>query len=426
MIQQMHTFYTENRKRFTAHLHPKSIAVFHSNDLMPRNGDQFYPFRQNSGFLYLTGIDQEESILLLAPDHPDPDMRELLFLIETNEKIATWEGPKYSKKEASEISGIENVHWLDAFESALQDLIIWSNCIYLNNYEYPKYKTEVLSRNLRFSQKIRQEFPGHRIERAAPVLSGLRMIKKEEEVNLIKEAIKITGKSFERMLRFVRPGVNEFHIQAEMAHEFSMNGARDSAYAPIIASGKNACILHYTKNNAVCKDGELLLCDFGAEYRNYAADISRTFPVNGKFSSSQRDLYNLVLRVQKRAIAQMLPGVTLKQYNETISKFMEQELISIGLLREHDVRNQDPKKPLVKKYFKHGTAHHLGLDVHDVFDKHQPFAAGMVLTCEPGLYIPEENTGIRIENNILITDDGPVDLSEQIPREVDDLEELMK
>lgn len=419
-------FYSGNRRQFSTLLKPQNIAVFNSNDSMPRNGDQFYPYRQNSDFLYLTGIDQEESVLILAPDHPDPNMREILFLMETNEKIATWEGHKYTKKEAFEISGIENVQWLDSFQAAFGELMFWSNGVYLNSNEYPKYKTDVPCRDLRFAQMVRDRFPAHRTERAAPILTGLRMIKKDEEVQLIREAINITGKAFERMLQFVEPGVYEFQIQAEMEHEFAMNGSRRPAYAPIVASGKNACVLHYTRNEQACKDGDLLLCDFGAEYENYAADISRTFPVNGTFSGRQRDLYNLVLRVQKKAIAQLVPGTTLKKYNQIVAGFMEQELIAIGLLKEYEVRNQDPEKPLVKKYFMHGTAHHLGMDVHDVFDKHRAFEPGMVFTCEPGLYIREENTGIRIENNILITSNGPVDLSEYIPREPDDIEELMK
>lgn len=421
-----HKFFKENRRRFSKLLKPGSIAVFHSNDQMPRNGDQFYPFRQNADFFYLTGINQEKSILLVAPEHPDPKYREILFLIETNEKIAIWEGHKYNKNEASDISGIENVQWIDGYQMLLHELMQWCSRVYINTYEYPKYETDVPSRNIRYANELRRNFPGHTFERSAPIMTGLRMIKQKEEVDLIREAIRITGKAFERILKFVKPGVKEFQVQAEIEHEFAMNGASGPAYAPIIASGINSCVLHYTENNKVCRDGDVLLFDFGAEYGNYAADISRTIPVNGKFTSHQRELYNLVLRVQKKAIKKLVPGNTTKTYNEYVNKEMEREMIAIGLLKEHDVLNQDPDKPLLKKYFMHGTAHHLGLDVHDVFDKHRPFEAGMVFTCEPGIYIREEGIGIRIENNILVTENGPDDLSEHIPREAQDIEEMMK
>lgn len=418
-------FFSGNRRRFGQKLKPGSVAVFHSNDQMPRNGDQFFPFRQNSDFYYLTGINQEKSILLIAPEHPDPKYREILFLIETDEKIATWEGHKYTKSEATEISGIEHVEWITGFDLLFRELMQWCGRVYINTYEYPKYGTDVQSRDIRFAGQLRENFPGHTFERSAPVLTGLRMIKQKEETALISEAIRVTGKAFERMLRFVKPGVSEYQVQAEMEHEFVFNGSSGSAYLPIIAAGENSCVLHYTENNKVCHDGDVLLFDFGAEFGNYAADISRTIPVNGKFTPRQRELYNLVLRVQKKAIEKMVPGNTMKSYNDFVNKEMEREMIAIGLLKEHEVRNQDPDKPLFKKYFMHGTAHHLGLDVHDVFDKLQPFRAGMVYTCEPGIYVREERTGIRIENNILITEEGPEDLSAGIPREADDIEELM-
>lgn len=418
--------FSENRKRFCSQLKSGSIAVFHSNDQMPRNGDQFFPFRQHSDFFYLTGIDQEKSVLLMTPDFPDPKNREMLFLIETNEKIATWEGHKYSKAEAREISGIANVQWLESFDMLFRELMQWTSHVYLNTYEYPKYETEVLSRDKRFAAKLRQDFPAHQFKRAAPILTGLRMTKSVHEIALIKKAIDITDKAFRRMLKFVKPGVMEYQIQAEMEHEFMFNGAAGNAYHPIIASGKNSCVLHYTENDKVCNDGDLVLFDFGAEYANYAADISRTIPVNGKFTPRQRELYQLVLRVQKKAIQKLVPGNTLAAYNDFVNAEMEREMIEIGLLKMEDVRIQDPEKPLYKKYFMHGTAHHLGLDVHDVFDKHTPFKPGMVFTCEPGIYVREENIGIRIENNILITENGPLDLSEHIPRELEEIEGLME
>ncbi|MCF8367258.1 MAG: aminopeptidase P family protein, partial [Bacteroidales bacterium] len=401
-------------------------AVFHSNDQMPRNGDQFFPFRQQSDFFYLSGIAQEKSILLLAPDFPDPKLREVLFLLETNEKIAIWEGHKYSKKEATEISGIKNIHWLESFEMILNELLQWGENVYLSTYEYPKYNTEVVSKNLRFAKILRQQFPVHQYQRSAPILTGLRMIKSEREIELIQKAIDITEQAFRRMLKFVRPAVTEYQIQAEMEHEFAFSGASGNAYYPIIASGANSCVLHYVDNDKTCHDGDVVLFDFGAEFANYSADISRTIPVNGRFTERQRQLYELVLRVQKKAILQLVPGNTLEKYNAFVNDEMEREMIAIGLLDEVAVKNQDKENPLFKKYFMHGTAHHLGLDVHDVFDKHIPFAAGMVFTCEPGIYVREEGIGIRIENNILITENGPVDLSKRIPREVDEIESLMK
>jgi Xaa-Pro aminopeptidase len=302
----------------------------------------------------------------------------------------------------------------------------WADFVYLNSYEYPKYSTEVQSRDLRFALQLKQDFPAHSYQRSAPILVELRMIKSEAEIELIKKAIQITDKAFRRVLKFTKPKVMEYQIQAEMEHEFAFNGANGSAYQPIVASGENSCVLHYTENDKECRDGDVVLFDFGAEYANYAADISRTIPVNGKFTPRQRELYNLVLRVQKKAIQKLVPGNTPEKYNEFVNKEMEQEMVKIGLLDAEKVKRQDPEQALFKKYFMHGTAHHLGLDVHDLVDKHQPFKAGMVFTCEPGIYVREEKTGIRIENNILITENGPLDLSANIPREVEDIEALMK
>jgi len=417
--------FADNRNRFSSQLKSNSIAIFHSNDQMPRNGDQFFPFRQQSDFFYLTGIDQEKSVLILAPDHPDPKYREILFLIETSEKIAIWEGHKYTKEEAEQISGIRNIRWLEDFDMILRELMLWCSHVYLNTYEYPKYETDIISRNIRFANQLKSVYPAHRYVRSAPILTNLRMIKSSHEIELIKKANEITGNAFRRMLKFVKPGVMEYQIEAEMEHEFVFSGAAGSAYHPIVASGKNSCVLHYGENDKECKDGDMVLFDFGAEYVNYAADISRTIPVNGKFTPRQRELYELVLRVQKKAILQLTPGNTMEVYNNFVNNEMEIEMIGIGLLDVEKVRIQDPEKPLYKKYFMHGTAHHLGLDVHDVYDKHNPFKPGMVFTCEPGIYIREENIGIRIENNILITENGPVDLSENIPREADEIEDLM-
>jgi Xaa-Pro aminopeptidase len=418
--------FVKNRKKLAQSLEAKAIAIFNANDEYPRNGDQFFPYRQQSDFFYLSGIDQEKSILLLAPDHPEPKNREILFLIETNEQIAIWNGHKLTKEEAAKISGIENIQWLDGFEFMLRDMMAWSEKVYLNTYEYPKYFSDLLSRDQRFAKDLQTKFPAHEYRRSAPLLVHQRMIKSEVEIELIKKAINITEKAFRRMLRFVEPGVQEYEIQAEMEHEFVMNRATGSAYQPIVASGANSCVLHYVENNKRCEDGDVVLFDFGAEYANYAADVSRTIPVNGRFTPRQKELYQLVLRVQKKAIRQMVPGNTIEKYNKFVNKLMEDEMIKTGLLAKDEVEKQDPEKPLYKKYFMHGTAHHLGLDVHDVVDRHQPFRAGMVFTCEPGIYVREEGIGIRIENNILITNDGPVDLTAKIPREVEEIEKLMK
>ncbi len=419
-------FFQKNRKSFSENIEPKAVAIFNSNDEYPRNGDQLYPYRQQSDFFYLTGINQEKSVLLIAPSHPEPKNREILFLIETNEQTTIWNGHKLTKQEAKEISGIGNVQWLDDFEIVLRDLMMWSEKVYLNTYEYPKYSSDILSRDQRFAQELKVKFPAHQYRRSAPVLLNMRIIKSKTEIELIQKAIDITERAFRRILKFVEPRVKEYEIQAEMEHEFVMNGATGSAYQPIIASGANSCVLHYIQNNKTCNKGDVILFDFGAEYANYAADVSRTIPVSGKFSPRQRELYELVLRVQKKAIRQMVVGNTMEKYNKFVSKLIEDEMIKIGLLAKDDVKKQDPEKPLYKKYFMHGTAHHMGLDVHDVVDRHQPFRTGMVFTCEPGIYLRDEGIGIRIENNILITKNGPVDLTVNIPREVGEIEKLMR
>jgi Xaa-Pro aminopeptidase len=418
--------FISNRKRFSEQLKPQSIAVFFSADLMPRNGDQFFPFRQQSDFFYLTGIDQEKSILILASDHPEEKFREMLFIIATNAKISQWEGHKYSQEEACKISGIENVLWLEDLDLRLRHVMQWCRQVYLNSDENPALASEVILANQRFANSLKVDFPAHQTERSAPILAGLRMIKSNAEIDFIQQAINITGMAFRRILKFTRVGVSEYQIQAEMEHVFAFNQARGNAYPPIVAAGANSCVLHYTKNDKVCQDGDLLLLDFGAEYEYYAADISRTIPVNGKFTPRQRELYALVLRLQKLAISEMVPGNTLQKLNASIGQAMEEELIKIGLLDADAVKAQDKEKPLYKKYFMHGIGHHLGLDVHDACDKYRPFEPGMVLTCEPGIYVPEENIGIRIENNILITDGEPKDLSAHIPREIDELEDLMR
>ncbi|HOF80088.1 MAG: aminopeptidase P N-terminal domain-containing protein [Bacteroidales bacterium] len=419
------SFFEANRERFGKLMKPSSVAIFNSNDEFIRSGDQAYVYRQNSDFFYLTGINQEKSVLVIAPNHPDIKLRQILFLVETDEQTAIRDGDRLTREKAMQISGIANVKWLSDLELTLRDLIIWSDHVYLNIYEYPKFSTEIDSRDHRFARQLQYQYPAHNYERAAPLLTKLRMVKSETEINLIRKAIEITNKSFYRILKFVGPGVHEFEIQAEMEHEFLINRSTGSAFPPIIAAGKNACVLHYNDNNDIIDDGQLLLIDFGAEYANYAADITRTIPVNGKFKPRQRQLYDLVLKVQQRAIKQMIVGNTMEKYNTFVNNEMEREIIKIGLLNEEEVKKQDPDNPLFKKYFMHGTAHHLGLDVHDVICKYEPFKPGMILTCEPGIYIRSEAIGIRLENNILITENGPVNLSADIPIKPEIIESLM-
>lgn len=418
--------FIRNRQNFARQLKPSSIAVFHSNDVMPTNADGTMPFRQNSDLFYLSGIGQEESILMLFPDAKNEKLQEILFVRETNSHILTWEGYKLTKEQARETSGIQTVYWTHQFEDILHSVIFEAEHMYLNTNEHLRAIVEVETRDARFIKKMKQQYPLHKYERSAPIMHQLRAIKSEREVALIQQACQITGKGFRRLLGFIKPGVMEYEIEAELYHEFLRNRSRGPAYEPIIASGKNACILHYTDNSRECKDGDLVLMDFGAEYANYASDLTRTVPVNGTFTPRQREVYTSVLTVMKAATRMLVPGNTLDQYHQFVGTLMENELIKLSLLKEADVRQQNPEQPLYKKYFMHGTSHHLGLDVHDVADKFRAFEAGMVFTCEPGIYIPEEGIGIRLENDILVTHNGPKDLMEHIPIEPDEIEALMR
>jgi Xaa-Pro aminopeptidase len=424
-IQIKREFFAENRKNFIEKLLPDSLAIFHSNDVFPRNGDQSFKFRQQSDIFYLTGIEQEKTILFLYPDCPNPDLREVLFLIEPSESLQTWEGHKFSKKEAQEISGIMKIKWLDQFDAVLTETMTFAERVYLNAIEYSKFTTDVPYRDVRFSQEIREKFPNHEYKRAAPLVTSLRTIKSGEEIRLIREAIDLTGKAFDRILKFVKPVVTEYEVEAELTHEFLFNGASGSAYHPIIAGGVNACTLHYIENSCTCSDGDLLLMDFGAEYGNYAADLTRTIPICGKFTARQKDCYNAVLRVLRQSSKLLVPGNTVDKVNKAVNRLMEEEMIGLGLFSREDVAKQDPDKPLFTKYFMHGVSHFLGLDVHDVGSKFEPFRPGMVFTFEPGLYIREEKLGIRLENNYLITDGEPVDLTAEIPVEAEEIELLM-
>jgi len=415
--------FIENRKRFIELLPKNSVAIFYSNDQQPRNGDQYFPFRQQSDFFYLTGIDQEKSILLISKI--SSVSKEKLFLLKTNEQIVIWEGHKYTKEEARKTSGIENIYWVDEFDIAIKEIMSTTNNIFLNRNEYAKFFPDVEERNHRLGEQLKTKFPLHSYSRLAPLLTRLRLIKSDEEIKLLRKACDITNLAFKRVLGNIKPSSYEFEAQADIEHEFTINRANGHGYAPIIASGSNACVLHYIENDKECKDGDLVLFDFGAEYANYSADMSRTIPVNGKFIPRQKECYNAVLNVFKQAKRLYIPGNTINKINDKVNKMMETEMIKLGLFTEEDVQKQDEDNPLFKKYFMHGTAHFLGLDVHDVGGKDEEFKAGMVLTCEPGIYIPEENIGIRIENDILITKGSPIDLMEDIPIEVEDIERLM-
>jgi Xaa-Pro aminopeptidase len=417
--------FTNNRKNFVSRLKSNSIAIFHSNDEYPRNGDQNFIFKQNPDIFYLSGIDQEQTILVLYPDCPNQQYREVLFLRQTSEHIAVWEGHKYTKEEARQASGIQNIYWLHEYDNILHTIINYSDNIYINTNENDRYSHTVPYRDLRMLDSLRLKYPLHHYERSAPILRDLRVVKSDIEVELTKKACSITRDAFVRVLKFVQPGVTEYEIEAEIIHEFIRQRATGHAYSPIIASGKNANVLHYIENNQVCNDGDVILFDFGAEYANYNADMSRSIPVNGRFTERQRQVYDAVLRVMRASTQMIVAGTIWNEYHDEVGKIMTGELIDLGLLDKNDVANQDPKAPLYKKYFMHGTSHHLGLDVHDYASRYKAFEVGNILTCEPGIYIPEEGLGIRIENNILITEDGNIDLMADIPVEAEHIEEIM-
>ena len=417
--------FQHNRRRFTSELLPGTVAIFNSNDMMPRSGDTCFPFRQNTGLFWLSGIDQEESMLFLFPGCPKEKHEEVLFIKRTNEHIAVWDGHKYTKDEARVVSGIQKVYFLDEGEVIMRELINLSTGIYLNFNEHDKFITAVESCDQRYAKFIRSTYPGHTIYRSQPILKKLQAIKNTWEIATIQHSIDITQKAFDRVLKFVQPGVWEYEVEAEITHEFLRNRATGHAYNPIIASGKSACVLHYIENDKECKDGDLLLMDFGSEYANYAADLTRTIPVNGRFTDRQRAVYNAVLRTLKEARNMLVPGTLLEEYNKEVGLYMQSELLDLGLISKKDIEDQNPDWPAYKKYFMHGTSHHMGLDVHDLSHRYDPFRAGMIFTCEPGIYIPEEGIGVRLENDILVTDEGAIDLFSNIPIELEEIEELM-
>ena len=406
-------------------MQPKSLAILQANDIMPTNADGTMGFRQSSDLFYLSGVDQEETVLLIFPQHPDPKFREVLFVRETNEHIAVWEGEKLTKEQAREVSGIQTIHWTHQYETLMRQIVFEAERVYLNTNEHTRNESPVQTRDARFIREFRERYPMHTLERLPPLMHALRAIKQPQEIELIQTACNITKLGFERLLKFVKPGVMEYEIEAELLHEFVRNRSRGFAYTPIIASGANACVLHYIQNNQVCKDGDVILLDVAAEYANYASDLTRSIPINGRYTKRQRAVYDAVLRVFRYASSRLIVGNVWDEYHVEVGTFMEKELVDLGLITTEDIQKQDPDLPAYKKYFPHGTSHFLGLDVHDVGNKYRRFEPGMVFTCEPGIYIPEEGLGIRLENDILITANGNHDLMGHIPIEAEEIEALM-
>ncbi|UMB59843.1 aminopeptidase P family protein [Lutibacter sp. A80] len=418
--------FTKNRAKFTAQMKPKSLAVFNSNDTFTTGADSTLPFKQSSDLLYLSGADQEESILVLFPDAINPEHREILFLTETSKLIEIWYGAKYSKEEATQVSGIKTIYWLSEFDKVFYDLMTEAETVYFNTNEHYRQSVEIETREDRFIKKCKADFPAHKWEKSAQIMLNIRGVKEPEEIELLQTACNITNKGFRRILPFVKPGIMEYEIEAEYMHEFLRNRSKGFAYTPIIGSGYSACVLHYIENNKECKDGDMLLMDVGAEYANYSSDMTRTIPVNGRFTERQKAIYNAVLRVKDEATKMLVPGADWAEYHKEVGKIMTNELLGLKLLDKADVQNEDPKWPAYKKYFMHGTSHHLGLDTHDYGALKTPMKANMVFTVEPGIYIPEENMGIRIEDDVVIQESGePFNLMRDIPITVEEIEDLM-
>ncbi len=420
------TLFTKNRKKFMARMKPSSLAVFNSNDIYPIGADSTMPFKQQPDLFYLSGADQEETILLLFPDSIEEKHREILFVRETNEHIAVWEGEKLTKEKATEVSGIGTVYWLSDFKKVFYGLMTEAEIIYFNTNEHYRQAVETQTREDRFIQQCKMDFPAHSWARSNPILQEIRGEKEPEELELLQKACDITEKGFRRILDKVRPGIWEYELEAEYLHEFVRHRSGGFAYTPIIASGANANVLHYVQNNNRCKDGDMLLMDVGAEYANYSSDMTRTIPVNGRFTKRQREVYEAVLKVKKEATKMLVPGTLWDAYHKEVGKIMTSELIGLGLLTKDDVKKEDPDKPAYKKYFMHGTSHHIGLDTHDYGPLKTPMKANMVFTVEPGIYIPDQGLGIRLEDDVVIKEKGePFNLMRNIPIEVDEIEELM-
>jgi len=418
--------FVRNRKNLSGLLKPNSAVILHANDIYPTNADGTMPFRQHSDLYYLTGVNQEETVLVLMPDAFDPTEREVLFVKETSEQIAIWEGDKLTKDQARSVSGIKRIEWSESFSSFLHKWLPQVENIYLSTNEHLRASVVVETKNDRFIKECQSRYPLHRYERLSLLMHRLRMVKQPEEIEIIQQACDITEAGFRRLLGFIQPEVGEWEIEAELLHEFVRRGSRGFAYSPIIGSGKSACVLHYVENDKICQEGDLVLMDVAAEYGGWNSDMTRTVPVSGTFSPRQRAVYDAVLRVMRGANELLRPGKLPGVYQKEVLELMEKELIDLQLIDAEEARKQGPDKPLVKKYFMHGTSHHLGLDVHDVAPPNQPFAEGMVMTIEPGIYIREEGIGIRLENNVVIGKDGNFDLMANIPIDADEIENLMR
>lgn len=420
------SLFVRNRQKFMAEMKPASLAVFNSNDIYPIGADSTLPFQQSRDLFYLSGIDQEESILLLFPDALDPKHREVLFLKETNAHIAVWEGEKLTKDRAFAVSGVRTVYWLQDFDKVFFDLMTEAETVYFNTNEHYRQAVETETREMRFIRSCKEQYPAHQVAKSNPILQSLRGVKEPEELDLMRTACGITEKGFRRVLGFVKPGVWEYEIEAEYLHEFIRNRSRGFAYTPIIASGNNANVLHYIENNKQCRDGDLILMDVGAEYANYSSDMTRTIPVSGRFTKRQKEVYQAVLRVKDEATKMLVPGTLWAEYHKEVGKIMTSELLGLGLLDQADVQNENPDWPAYKQYFMHGTSHHIGLDTHDYGALKTPMQPNMVFTVEPGIYIPQEGFGIRLEDDVVIQQTGsPVNLMESIPIEAEEIESLM-
>lgn len=418
--------FVKNRQKFTEQMESNSLAVFNSNDVYPIGADSTMDFQQDRNIYYLSGVDQEESILVLFPDAPKEKHREILFLTETSPEIAVWEGEKLDAKKAYDVSGIKTVYWLKDFQRVFQELMAQSDKVYINTNEHYRANVETETREARFNKWLVQSYPAHQTRKANPILQRLRSVKEPEELEVMQHACSITEKAFRRVLKTMKPGTMEYEMEAEIMHEFLRNRSHGFAYSPIIASGKNATVLHYGENKNECKDGDLILFDVGAEYAHYASDMSRTIPANGKFTKRQKEVYNSVNKVKKIATELLVPGADWAEYHKEVGELMTAELLNLGLLDKADVKNENPDWPAYKKYFMHGTSHNIGLDTHDYGLLHEPLKANMVFTVEPGIYIPEENIGIRLEDDVVIQEKGnPQNLMGNIPIEPDEIEDLM-
>jgi len=420
------SFYRLNRAKFSAEVDIKSLAIFNSNDIYPISADSTMPFEQHRDIFYLSGIDQEESILLIFPDALEEKHKQILFVRETNEHIAVWEGAKLTKQAATDLSGIETVYWLKDFKKVFQELSAQCDSFYFNTNEHYRQAVETQTREDRFIEWCKKKYPAHGFRKSNPILQKLRAIKREEEITQIQEACNITEKGFRRLLSFIKPNVWEYEIEAELAHEFIRNRSKGFAYTPIIASGNNANVLHYTENNMQCKAGDLILMDVAAEYGNYSSDLTRIVPVSGTFTDRQKAVYQSVLDVKKEATKLLIPGTIWKEYHIEVGKIMTNQLLKLGLLNKVDLQNETAEKPAYKKYFMHGTSHHIGLDTHDYGLLHLPMESNMIFTVEPGIYIPEEGFGVRLEDDVVIQKTGsPMNLMESIPIEIEEIETLM-